>query len=263
MVIKSRKNEILNRTWKLFVKSYLLLINFICYFIIMKLRKIFFVISLICFVWFTYAITNISQEDLDSIINEVNQEIQNEITISYPEDSWMFDISSWNELELAIQTLYKFKSTKFNNLKDFMPDKNIRRDEAAKMYLQFASWASILPNKQNNECKFWDLKNAWPDIIPMIWEVCKYWLFKWYNWKFMPTENITKWQAVVVLIRLIVWPQSEQWVKHYAQNYILKAQELGLLDWLWLDDSKTWDQPATRGFVAKLLYRWYKYLKSK
>jgi hypothetical protein len=47
------------------------------------------------------------------------------------------DTTEDDELVEAIKLLHKHKVTKFDNQKDFMPTKAIRRDEAAKMFVKF------------------------------------------------------------------------------------------------------------------------------
>jgi hypothetical protein len=139
-----------------------------------------------------------------------------------------------------------------------MPTKAIRRDEAAKMFVKFyeellEEWELV--DEATNSCEFFDLSTARPDLPDLIKSSCEYWLFKWYKWKFMPTDKITNWQAVVVLIRLLDWMQDEDSTDHYAQNYMQLAEERDLLDWLNIELEKYRDLPATRKSIAKLLYR--------
>jgi len=161
------------------------------------------------------------------------------------------------ELEEAISLLYKYNITKFDNVDSFMPQKAIRRDEAAKMFVSF--YEELLENwkveKNTGSCSFLDLNNSRPDLPNLIQKSCEYWLFKWYKWNFMPTDSITNGQAVVVLMRLLQWAQDEENVGHYAQNYMKLAEDYELLDGLNIDSEKYWDLPATRKSIAKLLYR--------
>lgn len=161
------------------------------------------------------------------------------------------------ELNQAIELLHSYGVTKFNNSDNFMPEQAIRRDEAAKMFVKF--YEELLEEweiqESINSCDFSDLSIARPDLPDLIQSSCEYWLFKWYQWKFMPTDNITNWQAVVVLIRLLDWMQDEESVDHYAQNYMELAEERELLDGLNINLEKYRDLPATRKSIAKLLYR--------
>lgn len=171
---------------------------------------------------------------------------------------WLEDTTEDDELVEAIKLLHKHKVTKFDNQKDFMPTKAIRRDEAAKMFVKFyeellEEWELV--DEATNSCEFFDLSTARPDLPDLIKSSCEYWLFKWYKWKFMPTDKITNWQAVVVLIRLLDWMQDEDSTDHYAQNYMQLAEERDLLDWLNIELEKYRDLPATRKSIAKLLYR--------
>ncbi len=229
------------------------------------MKRLFFFLSLFSLIWFSFAISNITDDDLEWILAEVNAEIEKEIMIiapievSTPSGSCEVDVKEEceDEIDLAVKKLNEMWATKFSNSKDFMTDKNVRRDEAAKMFLKFSEWAKILPTKKTDlSCSFSDLDMAWSDIVPMIWQVCQYGLFKWSKGKFMPLDNITNWQAVIVLIRLVDGKKEEiDWVGHYAENYMKKADELWLLKDLWIKDVSTWDKPATRWLVAKILYR--------
>ncbi len=241
------------------------------------MKKLFSLLIAVLMVSMTFAFTNVTEEELSWIIKETNEIIKNEIVIESPktetgsQKTWDV-VSTWdskltgdcniekpceNEMELAITKLNKVGATKFSTPRDFMIWKNIRRDEAAKMYLKFLEWANKLPAKQNwLSCKFTDLDKAWQDIVPMIGKVCEYWFFKGSQWKFMPLDNITNWQAVIVLIRAIDGKKEEiNWVSHYAENYVKKANELWILEWLNITDMKSREMPISRWNVAKLLYR--------
>ncbi len=232
------------------------------------MKKLSLLLSFCILVWFSFAVTNITDEDLEWILTEVNGEIEKEIKIiSISEETQSVKDDNTcgidtkekceDEIDLAVKKLNEIWATIFSTSKDFMVSKNIRRDEAAKMFLKFAKWAKLEVSKKSwVSCSFSDLGKAWKDIVPMIWEVCEYGWFKWSKWKFMPLDNITNWQAVIVLVRLIDGKkEEEEWVSHYAENYMKKAEELWLLKDLWIKDISMRDKPAKRWLVAKLLYR--------
>lgn len=237
----------------------------------MKKNVLFLAILSIISFWFTVALTDITDDDLQSIIDEVNQEIEKEITIidlneekEIENKEWVCGIEEpcddetniWNELETAITKLHGYWVTKFETPITFMSDKAIRRDEVLKMFFVFAKETKNLPDlDESRACSFSDLSTAHSDIVPMIAVACQHWLFKWSKGKFMPTDSITNAQAVIVLIRMIDWYKDEANVSHYAENYISTAENKWLLKDLWISDKSQRDQKATRATVAKLLYR--------
>jgi hypothetical protein len=71
-------------------------------------------------------------------------------------------------------------------------------------------WKLIYPELWQTtklNCKFSDIKNQPSDLQAHITQSCKYGLFQWYQWRFMPTQHITKGQMLIVLKRII-------WIKY-------------------------------------------------
>lgn len=196
---------------------------------------------------------------LQDILNLFKEECGDDMANCYVNDI-DFNDGSLSEIEKAVTLLNTYGVTVFKNATEFMATKNIRRDEVAKMYVNFAksSNSTLSRLKENmkpaNQCNFKDSAKAWKDIQPLLIESCQYNLFQWSKGYFKPLDNITNGQAVIVLIRMLEWYKQETGVSHYAEKYMERADELGLLDWLNLT-MKTVDQPATRWTIAKLLYR--------
>lgn len=138
---------------------------------------------------------------------------------------------------------------------DFKPNKTLRRDEAAKM-LSIAS--SFTPNasklkKAYASCNFKDINNSRADLIDVVQESCKKWLFKWSNGLFNPQNSITNAQVLTVIGRMIYWIQNESW-EHYAEVYINKLLEDWYLSEMNLKREK-WDSEAKRWDIAKILFK--------
>lgn len=159
-----------------------------------------------------------------------------------------------SQLDQAISWMSQKWLTKFTNATDFMATKSLRRDEATKFFVQYATEIlSLTPDTAKTACNFTDLNKAWPDLKDLIRESCQLWLFQWANGKFMPTQSLTNAQAITVLIRMIDGEKDEtQW--HFAQKYFEKAQELGIMNWLNLNSTANFDKLATRWEVGILLY---------
>lgn len=182
------------------------------------MKKIVIIASIILSIWFLWI--TFAKSSLDQSISRMNQ-------------NWL---------------------TRFSNAKDFMSSNSLRRDEASKFFVQYAKeilW--LKPDTSNKSCTFTDLNKAWPDLKTQINEACQLWLFQWYNWKFMPSQQITNAQAITVFIRMIDGKKDEtQW--HFAQKYFEKAKELWIMSWLTLNYKSNFDKLTTRGDIGILLF---------
>ena len=160
-----------------------------------------------------------------------------------------------SSLDQAISWMNQNWLTKFTGAQDFMATQSLRRDEASKFFVQYAEkiQKSIFDETKTECDKFTDLNKWWSDLTGTIAEACKLGLFKWANWKFMPSQPLTNAQAITVVMRMIDWTKDEtQW--YFAQKYFEKAQELGIMNWLNLNSTANFEQLATRGDVAILLF---------
>lgn len=159
------------------------------------------------------------------------------------------------ELQDSINWMYDNWLTKFNTPDSFMYKRWLRRDEAAKFFVQYAKLMWKTPDYSKKWCNFKDLNQAWDDLRDIIIESCQLWLFQWYNGKFMPTQNLTNAQAIAVFMRLKEWFKDESW-RHFALYYWSSASSKWLLKWMELDYETNFDNETTRWNVARMLYRW-------
>jgi len=166
----------------------------------------------------------------------------------YFENIWL------NELRMAINWMYDRWLTIFNTPDTFMYKNWLRRDEAAKFFVKYAKdilWKTV---NSNDWCDFFDLDKARPDLHNIVVESCQLWLFQWYQWNFMPDQQLTNAQALTVFIRMIDgWKDETD--GHFADNYLRKAQELWIVWWLSLNIRSLFDEPTTRWDVALMIYR--------
>lgn len=155
-------------------------------------------------------------------------------------------------LDDAVSWLHDNGLTMFSNTTDYKPNNYIRRDEAAKFFVNYAKLLGIADyTKDDSQCKFSDISQSHSDLQNIVIESCKLWLFQWSSGKFLPRNGITNGQAITVLIRLIDGRQSESWVTHRSDNYYKKANELNLLNNVSMNNKTS---SATRGNIAILLY---------
>jgi hypothetical protein len=210
------------------------------------MKKLFLILLCIAGTWsFSFATNTVDTALVDELLDMIDQELDD------------IEQAADEELSNAVSLLHEYEITSFDTVETFMPDQSIRRDEAAKMYVNFAKnvqWASTTV-ETNPLCIFTDLHLWHSDLPDLMIESCNRNLFKGYLGAFMPTDSITNAQAVIVLVRMVDGEKIEPTNDHYATNYMSTAEDLGLLAGLPISSQSSWDLPATRATVAKLLYR--------
>ena len=143
--------------------------------------------------------------------------------------------------------------TTAKDINSYMPFNYLTREQAAKMFLQFAKALDYTtPLEENPSCEFSDLKEADPNLVDSIKEVCQLWLMQWGNWKFSPNAVMTKSQFVTMLIRLYEGKRLDETTNPWWANYFIKAGELWILD-KW--DISSFEGSLTRYEAALLFYR--------
>ena len=154
-------------------------------------------------------------------------------------------------LDDAVTWAYTKKLTIYLNTDDFKPNNNIRRDEAAKFFVNFAKLVGKTSYTVNaNQCNFSDLNQAWSDLKDIIVESCRLGIFKGSGGKFNPAGNLSNAEAIAVLVRIVDGYQSESGT-HWSDNYYKRANELKLLANVGMS---TKDGSASRGNMVTLLY---------
>ncbi len=167
-----------------------------------------------------------------------------------------------NELEDAIQRMYKNGLTSYDSIEWFMPFNNITREQASKFFVwlnQFIlaiKWGSKETNE--NKCVFSDISNADRTLISYISKACDSWIIIWSKWKFNPNGKLTKAQALTILIRIINGKMDESW-EIWFEKYYHSAANKGLLDKLDYHLLDLDREDINRGDMAKLIYRTYLY----
>ena len=111
----------------------------------------------------------------------------------------------------AVQWAYDQGLTKYHNAASFYPHNLMRRDEAAKFFVNFAkALGKTEYTVSSSACNaFTDLNKAHSDLASYITESCRMGIFKGYDGKFHPTNHLTNAQAVTLLIRIIDGNQPE------------------------------------------------------
>ena len=157
------------------------------------------------------------------------------------------------EVVEAISWMRDHWLTTAKDIDSYMPFQYLTREQAAKMFVQFAkALGYTTPLEENPSCDFTDLKEANPGLISSIQEACQLWIMLWGNWKFSPNAVMTKSQFVAMLIRLYEWKRLDETTNPWWANYFIKAGELWILD-KW--DISSFEGSLTRYEAALLFYR--------
>ena len=164
----------------------------------------------------------------------------------------LLSFASADKLDDAISWMYDNGLTIHEWQMTYKADSWLRRDEAAKFYVNFSKLLGKTTYvKTASQCKFSDINDSWSDLKDVVVESCKLGLFQWSKGKFTPKSQLTNAQAITVLVRLLAGNQSEAWQSHRANNYYTKANELGILESVAMNSK---DSIATRGNVGLIIY---------
>ncbi|MDR0369700.1 MAG: hypothetical protein LBH96_04230 [Candidatus Peribacteria bacterium] len=99
--------------------------------------------------------------------------------------------------------------TSFNTTSSFRAYDTLRRDEAAKFFVEFARTNGNVNYIYGNSCSFYDLNKSWSDLKTYVTEACSYGFLKGNGNYVLPDQKLTNAQAVTVVIRMIDRYQSE------------------------------------------------------
>ena len=152
----------------------------------------------------------------------------------------------------AISWMYDNGLTIHNNKADFKATKWLRRDEAAKFYVNFSK---LLGNtgyvKTASQCTFSDINNSRSDLKDIVVESCRLWLFQGSKWKFFPQNQLTNAQAIAVLGRILMIAEDNTLSGHRADNYYKRESDLNILKNVSMDKK---DSIVNRGNVGIIIY---------
>lgn len=113
-------------------------------------------------------------------------------------------------LQDAIQWGYDQGLTSFSTTSTFRAYDTLRRDEAAKFFVEFAQLQNSTMNLNYNlNCDFKDINQARSDLKGHINTACQLGILKGSNGNVFPQQNLTNAQAVTVAVRIIDGLQSE------------------------------------------------------
>ena len=162
------------------------------------------------------------------------------------------------EFKKAMSFLRSYEMTMFDSVDDYDPYRNLSREEAAKIFSNFA--INVLCRKPNLNLKvnYSDVEDANPTLKPYITLAYQLGVMKGSGMgdgNFRPFDKITKAEVNAVLIRMILksyLDESRSENKTWYDEYNKVATNLGIIN------QGAGAQPVSRNNVALMLFRAYK-----
>ena len=162
------------------------------------------------------------------------------------------------EFKKALSFLRSYEMTMFDSVEGFDPKRNLSREEAAKIFSNFAINVLCRKPDTNLSVKYSDVENANPTLKPYITLAYQLGVMKGSGMgdgEFRPFDAISKAEVNAVLIRMILKSyldekQSENKVWYTEYNKV--ATDLGIIN------QGAGAEPVLRNNVALMLFRAYK-----
>jgi hypothetical protein len=152
----------------------------------------------------------------------------------------------------ALAWMYANWLTKYNNKDDYKMYDLVTRQEASKIIWQAYNALWYTDITKNSSCDFSDSAMFDSTLAPHIANVCKWWLFKWSNGKYLPYDNLTKAEAMAVLLRMFEWKMSYELQIPWRENYYTKGKLIWLTN---IEDINKFDKNLTRYEIGLMVYR--------
>lgn len=164
------------------------------------------------------------------------------------------ELLTWDEFDKALYRMYKNWLTMYDNSGDFRPYDNLTREESAKMIGQLYSVLWFSKEDKWFNCSFVDTNLFNPTLAEHIYNVCRWWIFKWNDntQQFMPHDSLTKGQLLAVLMRIFEWKVSNESGQPRWIEYYVKAMTL------WMTNETNlakFDKPVSRWEASLLMFR--------
>ena len=162
------------------------------------------------------------------------------------------------EFKKALSFLRSYEMTMFDSVEGFAPKRNLSREEAAKIFSNFAINVLCRKPDTNLSVNYSDVENANPTLKPYITLAYQLGVMKGSgkgDGKFRPKEYISKAEVNAVLIRMILksyLDENKSENKLWYTEYNKVATDLGIIN------QGAGAEPVLRNNVALMLFRAYK-----
>ena len=162
------------------------------------------------------------------------------------------------EFKKALSFLRSYEMTMFDSVEGFAPKRNLSREEAAKIFSNFAINVLCRKPDTNLSVHYSDVENANPTLKPYITLAYQLGVMKGSGMgdgEFRPKEYISKAEVNAVLIRMILksyLDENKSENKVWYAEYNKVATDLGIIN------QGAGAEPVLRNNVALMLFRAYK-----
>ncbi len=152
----------------------------------------------------------------------------------------------------ALAWMYANWLTKYDNKDEYKMYDLVTREETSKIIWQAYVVLWYQDVTKNSNCDFLDSQKFEATLAPHIANVCKRWLFKWSNGKYLPQNNLTKAEAMAVLLRMFEWKMSYELQVPWREQYYTKGKLIWLTN---IEDINKFDTKLTRYEIGLMVYR--------
>ena len=163
------------------------------------------------------------------------------------------ELSTNEEFKRALAFLYVYDMTMFNTIDKFQPNMRLTRQQAAKIFTNFATNVLCRNPDTSIQPSYSDVGNVSTENKKYITQAYQLWLMKgWKNNTFKPFKEISKAEFNAVLIRLILDTKLSENSDIRYEEYNRVATEIGIIT-QWADST-----PLARKNATLMLFRAYK-----
>ncbi len=159
--------------------------------------------------------------------------------------------TTWTEFERALSWMYANGLTKYDNKTEYRMYDPLTREEAAKMFSEAYNVLWYTKETKNTNC---DFKDKWifnPELVPFIQNVCQRGIIKWFNNNYMAQKELTRPEAMAILIRMFEWKASFEDQHPRWSDYYIKWRALGLTTL----ENNWFEKEISRYEIALYIYR--------
>ncbi|HPC34721.1 MAG TPA: hypothetical protein PLP73_03575, partial [Candidatus Absconditabacterales bacterium] len=156
------------------------------------------------------------------------------------------------EFAEALEWMHTNGMTKYDNKNDYRMFDLVSREEASKIIGQAYLTLGYQDLEKNSDCNFNDSDKFDSTLAPHIANVCKRGLFKGSNGSYMPLNNLTKAEAMAVLLRMFEGKMSYELQVPWREHYYTKGRLIGLTN---IEDINKFDKGLERYELGLMVYR--------
>ena len=143
--------------------------------------------------------------------------------------------------------------TSYTDTDAYNPDSWLKRNEAAKILVNFAK--NVLCRQPKDTYKEWmykDIAGTDATLLPYIKQAFEYGIMKWGKWKFRPLDRISKQEFIAGMMRILLNSYLAEWnTSDWYKNYETVFADYGLKTLILTDKT------INRYDMSKLFYRIY------